>query len=62
MGLQNAGPEITVITDEVFAQTLLCRKILLVHFISKKLNFPVLSMFKCAAPQNTGFMDCILQV
>ena len=32
-------------------------KILLVHFISMQLNFPVLSMFSCVAPQNAGFMD-----
>ena len=30
-------------------------KVLLVHFISMQLNFPVLAMFSCAAPQNAGF-------
>ena len=32
-------------------------KVLFVHFISMQLNFPVLSMFNCVAPQNAGFMD-----
>ena len=31
-------------------------KVLLVHFISMQSNFPVLSIFSCVAPQNTGFM------
>ena len=29
-------------------------KVILVHFISMQLNFPVLSMFSCVAPQNAG--------
>ena len=37
-------------------------KVLLVHFISMQLNFPVLSMFSCVAPQNAGFMDRRMQV
>ena len=37
-------------------------KVLLEHFISMQLNFPVLSMFSCVAPQNAGFMNTGLAI
>ena len=36
-------------------------KALLVHFISMQLNFPVLSIFSCVAPQNAGFIYIFIE-
>ena len=37
-------------------------KVFLIHFINMQLNFPVLSLFNCVAPQKAGFMACRMQV
>ena len=36
-------------------------KVLLVHFVSMQLNFPVLSIFSCVAPLNADLMDHRMQ-
>ena len=38
------------------------KKVFLIHFINMQLNFPVLSLFNCVAPQKAGFMACRMQV
>ena len=38
------------------------QKSFLIHFINMQLNFPVLSLFNCVAPQKAGFMACRMQV
>ena len=65
MGPQNAGQEkLLLITDEVLhkGECIYAEKIILVHFISMQINFPVLSTSSCVAPQNAGVMDCSMQV
>ena len=37
-------------------------EVFLIHFINMQLNFPVLSLFNCVAPQKAGFMACRMQV
>ena len=62
-GTANAGPE--KLQKLKFLHRGDCNSaeiVLLVHFISMQLNFPVLWMFSCVAPETAGFMHNRMQV